>query len=97
MVMTLSVLLGRVLRMREMWQLGLTSLEASELLNAKRQARVTLLTSAVGRKRLKFEATHYAEARQLDRRAVLPAVIIKARGKSIDDAYLVMRLGDVFK
>jgi Holliday junction resolvase len=42
------------------------------------------------------EADHYAEARGLDRRGVLPAVIIKARGKSIDDAYLVFRLGDVF-
>jgi Holliday junction resolvase len=43
-----------------------------------------------------IEATHYAEARGIDRRAILPAVIIKARGKSIDDAYLVLRLGDVF-
>ena len=42
------------------------------------------------------EATHYAEARGIDRQAVLPAVVIKARGKSIDDAYLVFRLGDVF-
>jgi hypothetical protein len=47
-------------------------------------------------KEAQTEAAHYAEARQLDRRAVLPAVIIKARGKSIDDAYLVLRLGDVF-
>jgi Holliday junction resolvase len=44
-----------------------------------------------------IEATHYAEARGIDREAVLPAIVIKARGKSIDDAYLVMRLGDVFK
>ena len=43
-----------------------------------------------------IEATHYAEARGIDRRAILPAVVIKARGKSIDDAYLVFRLGDVF-
>ena len=42
------------------------------------------------------EATHYAEARGIDRQAVLPAVIIKARGKSIDDAYVVFRLGDLF-
>lgn len=42
------------------------------------------------------EADHYAEARNIDRSAILPAVIIKARGKSIDDAYLVLRLGDVF-
>jgi hypothetical protein len=42
------------------------------------------------------EADHYAEARNIDRSAIMPAVIIKARGKSIDDAYLVLRLGDVF-
>jgi hypothetical protein len=27
---------------------------------------------------------------------ILPAVVIKARGKSIADSYLVLRLGDVF-
>jgi hypothetical protein len=43
-----------------------------------------------------IEADHYAEARNIDRSAIMPAVIIKARGKSIDDAYLVLRLGDVF-
>ncbi len=43
-----------------------------------------------------IEATHYAEARGIDRKDILPAVIIKARGKAIDDAYLVFRLGDVF-
>lgn len=42
------------------------------------------------------EATHYAEARNINRSEILPSVIIKARGKSIDDAYLVFRLGDVF-
>jgi hypothetical protein len=47
-------------------------------------------------KESQVEATHYSEARGIDRRAVLPAVVIKARGKSIDDAYLVLRLGDVF-
>jgi hypothetical protein len=47
-------------------------------------------------KEAQTEATHYSEARQIDRKAVLPAVVIKARGKSIDDAYLVLRLGDVF-
>ena len=47
-------------------------------------------------KEAQTEATHYAEARQIDREAVLPAIVIKARGKSIDDAYLVLRLGDVF-
>ena len=47
-------------------------------------------------KESQVEATHYSEARSIDRNAVLPAVIIKARGKSISDAYLVLRLGDVF-
>jgi len=42
------------------------------------------------------EAKHYAEARGLDYSQVLAAVIIKARGKSIEDAYLVFRLGDIF-
>ena len=47
-------------------------------------------------KEAQIEATHYAEARGLDRESILPAVIIKARGKSIADSYLVLRLGDVF-
>ena len=47
-------------------------------------------------KEAQLEATHYAEARGIDREAVLPAVIIKARGKSVEDSYLVFRLGDVF-
>lgn len=42
------------------------------------------------------EAKHYAEARGLDDSQVLASVIIKARGKSIEDAYLVFRLGDIF-
>ena len=42
------------------------------------------------------EAGHYAEARGIDRESVLPAVLIKARGKSIADSYLVLRLGDIF-
>ena len=47
-------------------------------------------------KESQVEATHHAQARGIDREAILPAVVIKARGKSIDDAYLVLRLGDVF-
>ena len=47
-------------------------------------------------KEAQLEATHFAEARGLDRKAVMPAVLIKARGKSIADSYLVLRLGDVF-
>jgi hypothetical protein len=48
-------------------------------------------------KEAQVEATHYSQARGIDRKAVLPAVIIKARGKSISDAYLVLRLGDVIE
>ena len=47
-------------------------------------------------KEAQLEATHYAEARGLDIGSILPAVLIKARGKSISDSYLVLRLGDVF-
>lgn len=47
-------------------------------------------------KEAQIEATHYAQARGIDRESVLPAVLIKARGKSIADSYLVFRLGDVF-
>jgi hypothetical protein len=47
-------------------------------------------------KEAQLEAKHYAEARNLKGEEVLSAVIIKARGKSISDAYLVLRLGDVF-
>jgi hypothetical protein len=47
-------------------------------------------------KEAQLEAKHYAEARELDRDAVLSAVLIKARGKSIEDSYLVFRLGDIF-
>ena len=47
-------------------------------------------------KEAQTEAAHYAEARGLNRESVLAAVLIKARGKSIADSYLVLRLGDVF-
>ena len=47
-------------------------------------------------KEAQVEATHYAEARSIKRTSILPAVIIKARGKSIEDSYLLLRLGDVF-
>jgi hypothetical protein len=47
-------------------------------------------------KEAQVEAGNYAEARGLSREAILPAVVIKARGKSIADSYLVLRLGDVF-
>jgi len=47
-------------------------------------------------KEAQTEATNYAQARGFQREEVLAAVVIKARGKSIADAYLVLRLGDVF-
>jgi len=47
-------------------------------------------------KEAQVEATHYSEARGIKREEVLAAVLIKARGKSISDSYLVLRLGDVF-
>ena len=45
----------------------------------------------------KVEAQNYAEARGLDIGRLIPMVVIKARGKSIDEAYVVMRWGDVVK
>lgn len=48
-------------------------------------------------KEAQLEGTHYAEARGLPREEVLSAVLIKARGKSAKDAYLVIRLGDLLK
>lgn len=47
-------------------------------------------------KEAQVEAQHYAEARELDREKIIAALVIKARGKSIADAYLVLRLGDIF-
>jgi hypothetical protein len=47
-------------------------------------------------KEAQAEAKNYAEARALEQKLVLPALVIKARGKSIADSYLVLRLGDIF-
>lgn len=47
-------------------------------------------------KEAQTEAKNYAEARALEQEVVLPALLIKARGKGIADSYLVLRLGDVF-
>lgn len=43
----------------------------------------------------KIEAQHYADARGLDVAGLIAMVVIKARGKSLDDAYVVMRWSDV--
>jgi hypothetical protein len=47
-------------------------------------------------KEAQTEARNYSEARALEQELVIAAVVIKARGKSIADSYLVLRLGDVF-
>jgi len=47
-------------------------------------------------KEAQTEAKNYADARALEQEVVLPALVIKARGKSIADSYLVLRLGDIF-
>jgi len=47
-------------------------------------------------KEAQLESKHYADARGIEHSQVLPVVLIKARGKSIADSYLVLRLGDVF-
>lgn len=45
----------------------------------------------------KVEAQNYADARGIDVERLIPMVAIKARGKSIDETYVVMRWGDVIK
>jgi hypothetical protein len=47
-------------------------------------------------KEAKTEAGNYAKARDLQPNEILPAVVIKARGKAIADSYIVFRLGDLF-
>ena len=47
-------------------------------------------------KEARLEASNYAKARAIGEAEILPAVIIKARGKKIADSYLVFRLGDLF-
>lgn len=47
-------------------------------------------------KEAQTEAGNYAKARNIQPSEILPAVIIKARGKTIADSYIVFRLGDLF-
>lgn len=47
-------------------------------------------------KEAQTEAGNYAKARDIQPSEILPAVIIKARGKTIADSYIVFRLGDLF-
>lgn len=48
-------------------------------------------------KEAQVEAKNYAKARGIKEEDVLPAIVIKARGKSVSDSYLVFRLGDLFE
>jgi hypothetical protein len=83
--------------MREMLSSEQTSLVQLALSNAKHQAQATLLTSAVGRKKPNSKQSITRKQEDLKKRdEVLAALLIKARGKSIADSYLVLRLGDVF-
>jgi hypothetical protein len=66
------------------------------ILECKAPGATGKITLSGWSKEAQVEADNYAEARNLDRNAIIPAVIIKARGKSIADSYLVLRLGDVF-
>lgn len=47
-------------------------------------------------KEAQVEAKNYGDKRGISQGAILPAVIISARGKPIADSYLVFRLGDIF-
>lgn len=47
-------------------------------------------------KEAQTEAGNYAKARDIQPSEILPAVVIKARGKTIADSYIVFRLGDLF-
>lgn len=47
-------------------------------------------------KEAQTEAGNYAKARDIQPSEILPAVVIKARGKTIADSYVVFRLGDLF-
>jgi len=48
-------------------------------------------------KEAQTEARNYAKARDIQPGEILPAVIIKARGKTVEESYVVFRLGDLFE
>jgi hypothetical protein len=66
------------------------------ILEAKAPGAGNAINLSGWQKESQVEARNYAEARDIDNDDVLPAVVIKARGKAIADSYLVLRLGDVF-
>jgi hypothetical protein len=66
------------------------------ILEAKAPGAGNAINLSGWQKESQVEARNYAEARDIALDAVLPAVVIKARGKAIADSYLVLRLGDVF-
>jgi len=66
------------------------------ILEAKAPGAGNAINLSGWQKESQVEARNYAEARNIAHDDVLPAVVIKARGKAIADSYLVLRLGDVF-
>jgi hypothetical protein len=66
------------------------------ILEAKAPGAGNAINLSGWQKESQVEARNYAEARDIKISDVLPAVVIKARGKAIADSYLVLRLGDVF-
>jgi hypothetical protein len=66
------------------------------ILEAKAPGAGNAINLSGWQKESQVEARNYAEARDIALDAILPAVVIKARGKAIADSYLVLRLGDVF-
>jgi len=48
-------------------------------------------------KEAQTEAGNYAKARDIQPGEILAAVIIKARGKAVEESYVVFRLGDLFE
>ena len=77
-----------VVRQNFLWRIG--------IIEAKAPGQSGRIDLSCWTKEAQVEATNYSEARGIKRTSVLSAVVIKARGKSIADSYLVLRLGDVF-
>jgi hypothetical protein len=71
-------------------------LGAIGIIEAKAPGASGKITLSGWLKEAQVEAGNYAEARDIKIDDVLPAVVIKARGKAVADSYLVFRLGDVF-
>jgi hypothetical protein len=85
-----------VLKMKEILLSAQTSSDKLVLLKPRLPGQSGRIDLSGWTKEAQVEATNYSEARGIKRTSVLSAVVIKARGKSIADSYLVLRLGDVF-